>query len=504
MFNDKHSSKILLALVAILLLVTTGYLVVLAATGYDLIDFNALDGPGIGIADERRALLPYALAALVAAILAIGLWVRDRRVEGADSASSSELQRALRSRDTSRAFARRLSTQVDELRSEVGMLGGAENLPELILQLSLELVNADRGAIFKRKGAGSEPRQLVTALGFDGDPRHSAIVNRFAVQAMDRDAIVCHGRDVLEEHRESSVDEEIENVTAIPIFVRDELDGVVVCANSETFGSHDEDVLIALGDQAGAVLKNADLHGELRDSYVATVRMLAEAIRVKDPHLGSHSEDVSGYVGRVAEGLGLDPKRREELVCASLLHDIGKIGISERILLKPGRLNAEEFGVIQLHPRIGSRLVQQVPSLAPLATFILHHHERYDGSGYPAGLKGEEIPLGARVIGVADAFSAMTSDRPYRGRMSLEEACEELERHAGTQFDPDVVRIFADEARLRPPSESEAEPGLGSVLDDPEFQARRPEGEALLGGPRDLTDHLTLLYTHRYFHEVVG
>jgi HD-GYP domain-containing protein (c-di-GMP phosphodiesterase class II) len=129
-------------------------------------------------------------------------------------------------------------------------------------------------------------------------------------------------------------------------------------------------------------------------------------------------------------------------VFGSLLHDLGKIGISERILLKPAALTPEERGVIELHPRIGHRLVERVEALEPIADAILHHHERWDGGGYPDGLAGEDISLEARIICVADSFSAMTADRPYRRRMPLDEACAELERCAGTQFDPRVVDAF--------------------------------------------------------------
>lgn len=278
----------------------------------------------------------------------------------------------------------------------------------------------------------------------------------------------------------------------------------MICANSEDIERHDEQVLLALGNQAGAILDNAELRGELRETYIATVQMLAEAIRAKDPHLGGHSHEVSAYVGRVAERLGLETKRREELVFASLLHDVGKIGISERILLKPGRLTSEEYTVVKLHPRIGARLVQQVPALSPLGQYILHHHERFDGTGYPTGLRGEEIPLEARVIGIADAFSAMTSDRPYRGRLSLEDACAELEACAGTQFDPEIVRIFVEEVRKDPPT-GEGENMVHEALADPELASVRSDEGLIAGsGPLELTDHLTLLYTHRYFHETVA
>jgi GGDEF domain-containing protein len=184
-----------------------------------------------------------------------------------------------------------------------------------------------------------------------------------------------------------------------------------------------------------------------------------------------------------------------------LLHDVGKIGISERILLKPAALSEEEFAVIKLHPRIGYRLVDRVEALRPIAPAILHHHERWDGDGYPDGLAEEEIPLEARIVAVADSFSAMTAERPYRKRMSLHQACVELERCAGTQFDPEVVRIFVDEVRCRPARQ--AEHPLEAALRDPQIEEHRTGDEPVLGyGPLAVVDNLTLLYTHRYFHEV--
>jgi HD-GYP domain-containing protein (c-di-GMP phosphodiesterase class II) len=141
---------------------------------------------------------------------------------------------------------------------------------------------------------------------------------------------------------------------------------------------------------------------------------LANAIEVKDSFLRGHSEEVAHYVAAVAERLDLPPKRREELIFGSLLHDIGKIGISERILLKPTELAPEEFEVVKLHPRIGYKLVQQVPALHSIAPAILYHHERFDGGGYPSGLRGEDIPLEARIICVADSFSAMISSLSVR------------------------------------------------------------------------------------------
>jgi diguanylate cyclase (GGDEF)-like protein len=143
-----------------------------------------------------------------------------------------------------------------------------------------------------------------------------------------------------------------------------------------------------------------------------------------------------------------------------------------------------------------------VPALRPIASAVLHHHERYDGGGYPTGLKGEQIPLEARIVCVADAFSAMTADRPYRSRMTLDAACDELERNAGTQFDPEIVRVFVEEVRKRPP---DGDDPLAAALDDAELQVHREPDEPVLGaGALSLSCPVTLLYAHRYLHEAAA
>ena len=183
---------------------------------------------------------------------------------------------------------------------------------------------------------------------------------------------------------------------------------------------------------------------ETRGPLLDVVRTFAAAIEVKDSGLRTHSAEVARYVAAVAGRLRIDARGREDLLFASLLHDVGKIGISGRILLKPGPLTPVERAAVEEHPGLGARLVSHVPELAELAPAVLHHHERWDGAGYPARLQGEDIPLEARLIGVADAFAAMLADRPYRRARSFEQACAELERCAGTQFDPTVVPVVLE------------------------------------------------------------
>jgi HD-GYP domain-containing protein (c-di-GMP phosphodiesterase class II) len=410
--------------------------------------------------------------------------------------------RAEQSRREEKEWALHLRSEVMRLQSERGLLGDTHDVRQLVLRTAITLVGARKGLLLSREDTDHDDRlDLICHEGFDHDPGESAVAQRFAHEVIERDVTIREEEPEIAPERRTPADDEIENLLAIPIYIADQFSGVVVLANKEGgFHTYDDEVLLALGDHAGAVLHNSRLQGELRSSYVATVRVLADAIEAKDRFLRGHSEEVSQYVAAVADRLGLEPRQREQLVYSSLLHDIGKIGISERILMKPAPLTPEERSVIQLHPRIGYRLVQQVPALKETEMAILHHHERWDGDGYPGGLRGEEIPLEARIVSVADAFSAMTADRPYRGRMSLEEACNELEHCAGSQFDPVVVRLFVEEVRRRPPRETDD--SLHTALADPELELRRDDGDPILGATSfALTDNLTLLYSRRYLHE---
>ena len=424
--------------------------------------------------------------------------------------------RMSRAREAERSWSRELREQVSRLYAQRGALGDTGDIRELVLRVAMELLDASKGLLLSASDDDDDGRlDLVSARGFDRDPKDSAIAQRFAKEVLDREETIREDEPVEAVEAKPAADgeadgatrpadDEIDNLVAIPIYIRDEFNGVLVCANRpDGFESYEDEVLLALGDHAAVVLENNRLHGELRASYLATVAMLAEAIEAKDPMLRGHSEDTSRYVGAVAERLGLDEQRREELVFASVLHDMGKIGISERILLKPGPLTPEEYSAIQLHPRIGYRLVQQVPALRGVAPAILYHHERYDGNGYPSRLRGEQIPIEARIIAVADSFSAMTTDRPYRAARSIAEACAELERCAGTQFDPEVVRLFVEEVRRTPPQQL-PDPAE-AILADPELATRREAGEPVFGhGALEVIDNLTLLYSRRYLHELAA
>lgn len=177
-------------------------------------------------------------------------------------------------------------------------------------------------------------------------------------------------------------------------------------------------------------------------TYDETLAALGGALELRDIETQGHSRRVTHYCLQLARAVHCPAEELKAIARGSFLHDLGKIGIPDAILLKPDRLTAEEMGVMQTHVRVGYELVCRIAFLTPAAQIVLTHHERWDGTGYPQGLRGIEIPLGARIFSIADTFDAMTSDRPYRAAVSFEEAQGEVERESGHQFDPDLVRVF--------------------------------------------------------------
>lgn len=185
-----------------------------------------------------------------------------------------------------------------------------------------------------------------------------------------------------------------------------------------------------------------DAISRIEQTYDETLKSLAGALDLRDNETAGHSVRVTRYCTEIAKAGGWSGDQLKHIVRGAQLHDIGKIGIPDSVLRKPGKLTPEEWEVMKTHARVGYELVRRIAFLAPAAEIVLTHQERYDGSGYPQGLRAEEIPLGARIFAVADTLDAMTSDRPYRKALPFSAAREEITRESGRQFDPDVVRIF--------------------------------------------------------------
>lgn len=236
----------------------------------------------------------------------------------------------------------------------------------------------------------------------------------------------------------------LRSLVAVPLVQKNRIIGVLSVYNQRPskYGEEDVRLLSMFASQATVAIENARLYEQAEKGYLNTIETLSNIIDAKDSHTFGHSERVMKHCIDVADALKLLQHEKDILKHASLLHDIGKIGIDVGILRKPSRLNDEEWSIMVMHPVLGSGIVDQISFLNDLAPIILRHHERYDGKGYPGKLKKEAIPLGARILAVVDAYESMVSDRPYRKSLSVKKARQELLEGAGTQFDPHIVKVF--------------------------------------------------------------
>ena len=232
---------------------------------------------------------------------------------------------------------------------------------------------------------------------------------------------------------------------SVPLKVQNKIIGVLNINNKESkqkFDQKDLRLLTILADQSAMTIENAELYKHMQNTYLGTIQTLARAIDAKAPYTKGHSDRVTRYAMGIAREMNLSESAIRNIEYAALIHDIGKIGIQETILAKKGELSDTEYEIVKMHPLIGESIITPVKFLNGIAPLILYHHERFDGTGYLEGLRGEAIPLGARIISVADAFDAMTSDRPYRKGLTKEEARRELEKDTGKRFDPEVIKAF--------------------------------------------------------------
>ncbi len=233
---------------------------------------------------------------------------------------------------------------------------------------------------------------------------------------------------------------------SVPLKVKDKVIGVINVGATypRKFTEDDLKLLSTLAGEAAISIYNAQLFDQLHKLFLETIKALVRAIEAKDLYIRGHSESVTRYALAIASKLGLSKKEIEILRTAALLHDIGKIGISEEILNKPSSLTEEEYKEVKNHPQLATQIIGSIPLLKEVIPIIFYHHEKYDGTGYLRGLKGEKIPLGARILAVADAFDAMISARAYRPALTVKDAIQELKRNSGSQFDPQIVSAFLE------------------------------------------------------------
>jgi putative nucleotidyltransferase with HDIG domain len=212
--------------------------------------------------------------------------------------------------------------------------------------------------------------------------------------------------------------------------------------SGQEFQAHDLEMLRVLSESAGMAIENARLFKDLQEAYVSTVRLLVSRIEEKDPYTHGHTERVAAYAVGIAKEMGFVPEEVQRIQFGAFLHDIGKVHTEDHVLHKPGALTDEEWRIVKMHPLRGAEMVKGVRFLERVTDMIRHHHERVDGRGYPDGLKGDEITTAAKIVNVADAFDAMTTDRPYRAGLTVEQAIGQMTEKAGTQFAAEIVEVF--------------------------------------------------------------
>lgn len=267
--------------------------------------------------------------------------------------------------------------------------------------------------------------------------------------------VACHSKPLIvnDVTKDPRFNQEVDKITgfitksiiAVPLMVHRKVIGVIEVLNKENDGSFNEsdlETLTSVATTSAMAIENTRLHDSVLKAYKGTIKALAATIDAKDHYTRGHSQRVMDYALLGGTSLLLSREELEVLEYAGVLHDIGKIGIADNILIKPERLTEDEWKIMKRHPQIGASILKEIPFLEKARTLILYHHERYDGNGYPSRLKGETIPIGARLLAVADAFDTMTTDRSYRAALGSERAIGELNRCSGTQFCPVAVNAF--------------------------------------------------------------
>jgi len=338
----------------------------------------------------------------------------------------------------------------------VGNLINSEPEPQRIYECVVDAIRnviaADRCYLLLNRAEGPEaakkPRLEPVASRARRDAQAGASFSSTVAEEAFKAGMCILRSDVGEDARfaaaESIIREGIRSVMCVPVESPDGILGVLyvdTVGRSQGFRKHDLELLAAVGRQAGIAIRRMQLIEELRESFFGTVAALVATIEAKDEYTKGHSQRVTSYATQIGQHLKLPQRDRQTLELASLLHDVGKIGVMESLLLKPGPLNPDERGIIRQHPDIGANIIMKIPNGKPISVVVRHHHERWDGGGYPLGLRGEAIPLLSRVLAVADTIDAMTSQRPYRETPGAAAVCHTLETEQGKQFDPEIAGL---------------------------------------------------------------
>ncbi len=321
-----------------------------------------------------------------------------------------------------------------------------ERIFETVMDVVMNVLKADRGFLILYD-ADTDMVEPVVVRGEEEGGKLTlsrSILSECVTQGM---SII--SMDTLQDDRfkagASIILQNIRSAMCVPLESKRRILGALYVDNLTTpgaFTEYDMEMLAAIGKQAGIAIERLKLIEDFERLFYGAIRTLVATIEAKDHYTKGHTERVTTYALQIADEMHFSPEETETLQLASLLHDVGKIGIPEKILKKPGKLTPGEYEIMKRHPAIGAEIVGNIDNIERVRRIVLEHHEKWDGTGYPAGLRGKEAVLGARVLAVADAYDAMTSTRSYRRNFSEDEVIKEFKRCAGFQFDRDVVRAF--------------------------------------------------------------
>lgn len=277
----------------------------------------------------------------------------------------------------------------------------------------------------------SEERMVIQA----GTGRFSNPIDNPEAQHI---AQLCSNRFTIEHEADALPD----GLSSVPLIIQDEILGFICLENLHTLEQADQQLIHIMAHQSASALKNLQLYTDIKEANRQALYMLAVAAEHKDKDTGEHISRMARYTSIIAEELGFSKPEAENIGLASMLHDIGKLGIPDSILQKPGKLTKEEFEIIKTHPRLGAEILEKNKWFTTAYHIAYNHHEKWDGSGYPRGLKAEEIPISARIVAVVDVFDALTHKRCYKEAWSAEQAIAALQAGAGTHFDPHIIDVF--------------------------------------------------------------
>ncbi|HNO94737.1 MAG TPA: HD domain-containing phosphohydrolase [Anaerolineales bacterium] len=362
--------------------------------------------------------------------------------------------------DQAKAHRRRLTRQVDRLNAlraiDKAIISGGDlnNTLYILLESLTRLLNVEASAIFLFDPK-TEQLRLSASLGFFGEYPHESLCNlgegMVGQAAAEKQTIYHHNLEKVDKQITPAVKGEgVMDYYAVPLFANDRLRGVLeVYDRAPRLDSEWKSYLETLAGQAAIAIAQSTLLGELKDAnkelseaYEETLKGWSRALNLRDKETDHHTQRVVELSVQLAERMGVRGEHLIQFERGAILHDIGKMGIPNEILLKPGKLSEEEWLVMRKHPLYAQMLIAPITYLEPAIAIPLYHHERWDGSGYPFGLHGTEIPLEARVFAIIDVWDALRSDRPYRKALSDQEALSYIEAQSGKQFDPEVVRVF--------------------------------------------------------------